>query len=304
MSIFFIFLSQVSGGLIDVTGGFNVLTFGDFRSWNDQTWGTLGASGNVTIDNSYSIGTQWANSGNYPDNAVVAGGAVDLSGSGSVWGGISAGGNVNVSQTVHGDINEYRSDINTVFNFSQAKTQLEGISNQFATNPNAISGFKEYSSLNLIGDNLDINYFTVDASDFEGISQIKFDIADGSKAVITVTGENVSFVPSWGGNFGVQGLDDNKEYSSNILWNFVDAKTLTVGGSYGTILALDAEVELVGGEIWGDLITGSVTGQSQIHVSHYTGDIPSVPESSSVLMIVLGICGLFIASRKKLALKK
>lgn len=300
-------ISQVSAGIVDVTGGFNVLTFGNFTSWNDQTWGTLGASGNVTILNSYSIGTQWANTGSYPENAVVAGGDVTLTGGGSVWGGISSGGSVVSQQTVHGAINGNLADINSVFDFSQAKNELTQISNQFASDANNVAAEVKWGGIFFTGNN-DVNYFTVNAADFQNISYLNFNIKDGSQAIITVTGDNASLVPSWGGNFGIQGLgnDGGKAYSNNILWNFVDASKLKIGGSIGTILGVNAQVELVGGEIWGDLITGSVNGSSEIHLAHYNGDIPTndVPESSTATLLLIGGICLLLISMRKLAFRK
>lgn len=302
----FAFAAQVSAEFIDITGGFNVLTFGDFSSYNDQTWGTLGASGNVEIKDSYSIGTAWANTGNYPENAIVAGGSVSLTGSGAVWGGISAGSSVAVSQsqTVHGVINS-NTDIGSVFNFAGAKAQLSQISNQIAAE-DAIAAEVKWNGVFFTGSNLDLNYFTVDASDLLGATYFQFDIAKGSKAVINVTGETVDLVPGESGVFGVNGLgsDQGKSYAGNILWNFADATSLTVGGNIGTILALKAEVEMVGGEIWGDLITGSVSGRSEIHLAHYNGDFHTVPEAPSIALILVGMLGLLVVSKKRSAYSK
>lgn len=301
-------VTQVSAGFIDVTGGYNVLTFGDFSSFNDQTWGSLAASGDVNVDKGYSIGTQWAHSGSYPTNVLVAGGNVDLTGNGSVWGGISAGGTVNSTLTVHGATNA-GADIGTIFDFDDAKSKLEFISKNIAEEE-AIAANLNGSGLFFTGvEGVDVNYFTVDAKDFQNITYMEFkNITNGSKAVITVTGTDVSFVPQYGGNFGMNGI--SKEYGSNILWNFADAKKLTVGGSIGTIVALGAEVNMVGGEIWGDLITGSVSGRSEIHVAHYNGDFDlppdtpeDVPEGSTVTMLIAGALAIFF-SRKNAFVKK
>ena len=179
----------------------------------------------------------------------------------------------------------------------------------------AIEGVVTLTTLKLGVTGVDINYFTIEASDLENLSEIMFEnISDGSKAVITVTGEDVCFIPQWGGNpsngsnFGILGLgsDGGKSYASNILWNFVDATELRVGGSIGTILATNATTTLVGGEIWGDLITGSVSGESQMHVAHWGGDVPTtdVPEPSSIALVFLGTISLLTVSRKKIMNKK
>ncbi len=304
--------TQANAGFVDITGGYNVLTFGDFTSYNDQTWGSLAASGNVKIENGYSIGTQWANTGNYPENVLVAGGNVNLTGEwgGSVWGGISAGGTVTKTKeyAVHGATNQ-SADINSIFDFENAKKQLEAISVQISKETAIAAEIVNNNSIVFKGiEGADINYFTVDAKDLQNnISEIKFEnISNGSNTVITVTGKDVSFIPVWGGNFGIKGISD----TTRILWNFVDAEKLTIGGSTGTILAVNASVELVRGEIWGDLISGSVTGVSQIHVKHYNGDFnpptppPSVPESSTTTMLVAGAIFLLLLSKKNALARK
>lgn len=299
--------TQVSAGFIDITGGYNVLTFGDFSSYNDQTWGSLAASGNVKIEDSYSIGTQWAHTNNYPENALVAGGNVELTGSGSVWGGISAGGTINTSQTVHGDTKE-GVDVNNIFNFDNAKSQLKAISTHIA-NETALSVEVKWGGMFFVGmSDADVNYFTVDADKFNGINYLQFENIGNSKVVITVTGKDVRLKPEGNGHFGFNGITVNS--ASNILWNISEATSLTVGDAIGTIIALDAKVALEGGNIYGDLISGSVTGRSEIHIAHYNGDFnpptppPSVPESSTTTMLVAGAVFMLILYRKNAFARK
>lgn len=293
--------AQASAGFVDITGGYNVLTFGDFTSQNDQIAGKLAASGDVTIATSYSVGYALSTPSTY---SVVAGGDVTLSNGSVKLGGILAGGNVTLTNVnVEGSVVEH-GNVASQINFSSTKNQLTAFSNQLAsTASNAVSEAK-WGGLFFTGTNA-VNYFSVDASDFANISYLQYSVPTNSISIINVSGTAANLTPSWGGNFGVNGL--SKSDAGNVLYNFPDATSLTLGGSIGTVVALKATVNLVGGEICGDLISGSVSGTSEFHLAHYTGEVPppqDVPEASSILMMVFGSLALAFVSRKKFSFSK
>lgn len=288
--------AQASAGFVDITGGYNVLSFGDFTSQNDQIAGKLAASGDVTIATSYSVGYALSAPSTY---SLVAGGDITLSNGSVKNGGILAGGNVSLTNVnVDGNVVEL-GNVASQIDFNSTRNQLATFSNQLAsTTSNAVSEAK-WGGLYLTGTNA-VNYFSVDASAFANISHLQYSVPTNSVSVINVTGASANLTPSWGGNFGVNGL--SKSDAGNVLFNFIDATSLTLGSSIGTVLALNATVSLAGGEIWGDLVSGSVSGTSEFHLAHYTGEVPppnDVPEASTTIMMVFGSLVLAFASRKK-----
>jgi choice-of-anchor A domain-containing protein len=289
--------AQASAGFIDITGGYNVLSFGDFTSQNDQIAGKLAASGDVTIATSYSVGYALSAPSTY---SLVAGGDVTLSNGSVQNGGLLAGGDVSLTNVnVDGNVVEF-GNVASQIDFNSTKNQLATFSDQLAsTTSNSVSEVK-WGGLFLTGTNA-VNYFSIDASDFENISYLQYSVPTNSVVIINVTGTSVDL----GGNFGVNGL--SKSDAGNVLFNFVDATSLTLGSSIGTVLALNATVSLTGGEIWGDLVSGSVSGTSEFHLAHYTGEVPppnDVPEASTTIMMVFGSLVLAFASRKKFSFSR
>ncbi|MDO5576475.1 MAG: choice-of-anchor A family protein [Fibrobacter sp.] len=308
-------VAQVSGASFsDLVNGYNVVTFGDFTSENEQIHGalSLAADGDVSIASSYGFGVDIANSrkrGEYTDNTIVASGNVELNGSGHVWGNVISKSSVVIQNTneftVEGKI-EIVDDLSRYFNFASVKEELNNFSNYIAEQE-AIAGVVEYSTLVFRGvDGATENYFVVDASEFENtdLTAFKFEnVSENSKVFVTVTGENVNYNINsvrWGN-------DDARAYAENILWNFADAEDVKLGGSViGSVLALGAKVQGNGngGQMDGTLVSGEFGGLLQFHYAPFTGDVPeqNVPESSTVTMVLIGACALMFTSRKKVAL--
>ncbi len=303
--------TQANAGFVDITGGYNVLTFGDFTSYNDQTWGSLAASGNVIIKDGYSIGTQWANTGNYPENVLVAGGNVELTGDwgGSVWGGISAGGTVTktTQYTIKGAIKQ-SADINSIFDFNDAKVQLDAFSEQLAANYGTEVWRDQSGVLNFydVADE-DVIFYTVDAKDLEQVTSLYFENLD-KQYVINVDG--------YGSDIVLNHID-KKNYNtgdtltgSNILFNIRNASSLSLGSFYGNILAADIDVKSDDGQMYGTLVAKSFTGKLQFHQVNPDEFEPpiqppsNVPESSTTTMLVAGAIFLLLLSRKNALVRK
>jgi len=305
--------TQVNAGFVDITGGYNVLTFGDFSSYNDQTWGSLAASGNVTIKGSYTIGKQWANTEDCPENVLVAGGNVDLQNhnwfnGGNVWGGISAGGTVNKADgyTVHGGTNQ-GVDVNSIFDFNDAKAQIDNFSEQLAAN-SGTEVWKDQSNVLRFSDvaDEDVIFYTVDAKDLEQVSSLYFENLD-KQYVINVDGN--------GSDIALTHID-KKNYNtedtltgSNILFNIRNASSLDLKSFYGNILAVDTDVTSSDGQMYGTLVAKSFDGKYEFHQVN-PGDFnpptppPSVPESSTTTMLVAGAIFLLFLSRKNVLVRK
>jgi hypothetical protein len=94
--------------------------------------------------------------------------------------------------------------------------------------------------------------------------------------VINVHGSNFTFP-----NFGFQFGNTDKQ---NVLWNFVDATSLKLDGSFiGSILAPLADVTLNYGNIDGTIIAKSLVGHTQMNNYPFINDLhPPVPNDPPV----------------------
>lgn len=306
--------AQVTGASFsDLVGGYNVVTFGDFTAaaavnGGDQIHGalSLAAEGNVMSSGCYGFGAD-NNNGNYNFNTVVSGGDVTLNGDGSVYGSVVAGGTVQKSSSFNilGTTTE-NANVSDYYDFNSVKENLSYVSGYIAEQAEQ-SGLHAnkvgYQGKGLCFEGVvdaDVNYFTVNASDLGSVDYFEFkNISNTAKTVINVKGTDVSM-----GNVGWGGFD--KAYGPVLFWNFEEATTLNIGGSFnGSLLALNADTRFVDGEIWGNVAVKSASGKIEYHEAPYTGDFPppeNVPESSTVTMILIGAFALMFVSRKNIAL--
>lgn len=332
MSIFFIFLSQVSAGLFDITQGYNVMTFGDFSDENDQIHGKLAAGGNVSIMNSFGVNVDHQGQN---ITAIVSGGDVTLKNNGQVNGSIYATGTVdldkawishdvtasNVIETeynVRGTIN-YTNNFtapewaNTVkidalpespVDFAATQAAAQAFSTQlagFGSNDFSISS--GVMSLNDVSASGDLNFFTIDASDFSQVTDLHFENID-EQYVINIDGNGGDIVLNKI-NEKNYGTSDDFNFS-NVLFNFVNTSTLKIESFYGNLLAAGTDVTADDGMMKGCFIANSFSGKYQFHeITPGNFNPPqNVPESSTVSMIAIGVLVLLYSSRKKIVLLK
>ncbi|RVT90215.1 choice-of-anchor A family protein [Sphingomonas crocodyli] len=122
----------------------------------------------------------------------------------------------------------------------------------------------------------------------------------GGTTIINVSGTSISFTRNFQNNMS--------SYGSNILWNFFEAETITLGDFGGSILAVNADLTKNGnGGINGSVIVDNILGQSaEIRNNSFAGsNIAPIPEMATWMMLIagLGAVGTTMRSRRRVALR-
>lgn len=162
-----------------------------------------------------------------------------------------------------------------------------------------------YGKLTLSG-NSDLNVFELDASEFNGLFNLIFDIGDDEKAIVNVYGTDVKI--------NYTNIVDGREIADRLLFNFVEAQSISIYGAFfGTAIAPKADVVGGNGDWKGGLFAKSYKGSNGNH-EFYLGSFdfelppppppPSVPESSTTTMLVAGAIFLLLLSRKNALVRK
>lgn len=328
---FLAFSTQINANFVDVTQGYNVVTFGDFYDYQDQTHGKIAVKGNATFENSF--GANVDASLNTKQDAIVSAGNVRVSGNGEVHGSIRAGGNVTVScATVTGDvyaknITMEHYDIRGTMNFTESVSTPYGKTNKldalpelpinFTETQNAAEDLSKQLSLNgndyyqIVSGTLylntnagnEVSFFNINASDLSSITSLHIDNLS-KECVINVNGNN--------GEINLKSIDAMNYKSkdslnfSNILFNFVNTASLKIGSFYGNILAPETNITADNGQMIGCMVANSVSGSYEYHKTTPGGFNPpphSVPEASTVSMLAAGMFCLLLIKRTRFANK-
>lgn len=149
------------------------------------------------------------------------------------------------------------------------------------------------STLNLSGGSGSVRYFKVTAAQLASASTIKINAPSSATVVINVTGSSVTM-----SNSGISLLGGVTE--SSVLFNFYQATALTVSGINikGSVLAPQASLVFNNGQINGQVVAKSMSGNGEFHYDPFCGSVP-VPEPASMVAMALGGIGLIRARRKK-----
>jgi len=117
-----------------------------------------------------------------------------------------------------------------------------------------------------------------------------FDIAGTSDTVVVnVSGQTLNLKDK-GINFG--GFPDQVAQSTNVLWNFFEATSLTLGPQWlGSILAPFAQVSNQT-PIEGALVARSFVQGGEMHIQPFAGTVSAVPLPPSLLLFISALVGL------------
>ncbi|MGE4422537.1 MAG: choice-of-anchor A family protein [Pseudodesulfovibrio sp.] len=267
---------------LGVAGEYNAFIFNDFVSSNTDIEGRLAVGGSATISNFY-IGSALPTG--YTGNAAVVGNDFIFA-NGTIAGNVTVGGSASLSGIDLSAIT-VADHAGLPFDFAEQELYLKGLSASLgayaATGSDVLSG----STLTLTGDGSSLfQIFNLDVSDLLNSNTLLLSgILEGSTILINVSGETANL-----SNAGLQALD---EFSDNVLFNFYEATSLSLGsiGVEGSILAPYAAVSGGWGNIDGTLIASSYTGTMELHDNPFDGGTP-VPEPGTFLIMGAGLLGL------------
>lgn len=228
----------------------------------------------------------------------VTGGAKNLNnGAGAIVGGnVSSGFNLNgANQTVQvgGTISNTNVNSNTVVSglassdpaFSQNLTQygslvstsLKDLSfqlgKQTATSTLTMNGSTGVFSATPNASGTAV--FTLTAAQLSSMSAIQFNTNGANTVIVNVTGDPI--------NLNQNFLGGTNNLGQSVIWNFPDAKTLTLTTAWGgSVLAPNAAATTYN-YIQGSAVFGSLTQNGEMHIGTYAGTytLPSDPGSSS-----------------------
>lgn len=261
--------------------GYNAFVFGDFESTSDCE-GRLAVGGNASLDG-YSVG-EAVDSGTI--DTLVVGGNLEVS-SGTVYGNVSVAGTAPVSNnsfTVSGTINQ-NADI--PIDFTTAQTYLTNLSATLETLTANGQTSSQGNALSLTGDGTsDLVVFDIDGSLLSSISTYSISgICDGATVIINVSGTDISMSNA--------GMDSFESLSSNVLFNFYEADSLTLSsiGFYGSILAPNAAITANNGQLNGTVIADSWSGSMELHNVPFSSTA-TVPVPGTGLLLSIGLISL------------
>jgi choice-of-anchor A domain-containing protein len=287
---------------IPAVTGLNALTVGKSLSGNVNVNGPgLAVGGNLNTSsyngngggNAY-VGGSWTGSANF-----------NLNGSGSVFlGGTKTGsGNVNGGSLLQNQ----STNATLIANVPTAAT-ISTIQNTLTAYSNTLAGLAANSSIGISGNTATFDakpnaqgvavFDITDAQTFFSlVGQIAFDINGAKELIVDVSGAGTN-------NLGIDANFLGGQASSlalDTIWNFTDAKTITVGAQFGgDLLAVHAGLTL-NGNLEGTLVAENLMQNAEIHDDGANNNLPQapLPAAFSLFAAGLSIMGLFGWRRKR-----
>jgi choice-of-anchor A domain-containing protein len=287
---------SASAGFVDITKGFNLISFGDATLKSSDVEGRVAAGGLNNYIDAYSIGLKATESADLPYSLISKGNVTYNNG--SIYnGGVYAGGDaiINGVNPIEGAVIENgASGLSSVFDFNEVRSDLLTLSSVYTSAAQNGIVTNQYGSLTLTGTS-DVNYFTINASDIRSgwANNLNFNLLNSNAiSVINIIGD----IAATEFNLNMSG---NK--ASNTLLNFTGTDEFTLLGSVNSsILAANMDINFSYGNIDGQVVANKVTAGSQFNFVAFN-DPPThdVPEASTIsLLLVGGLCLLLVSKRK------
>lgn len=305
---------------------FNAYILENMTASHSDVEGTLAVGGDLTAQH-YGFGLEVPD--NSGKNIITVGGDATIRDARIYNGDAVAAGNIDIDASVGlYDINDTNNTHqfyqDTSFDFGAINADLLSTSSLWGAMPDTASttingNGVDVWSIDFTGTS-DFNIFSIDAATLSAADKsIHFNFSTDSLNIINVTGDNVSLF-----NTGFYGADGSKiidnqpgvirhdgTYTNNVLFNFVDATSLSLSSIAvkGSILAPLADTVFYNGHIDGNFIVKSLTSPSGTETGQINdyrfGDITfnvNEPATAILFASVLGLLGLRSRSSKRIAL--
>ncbi|MEH2262290.1 choice-of-anchor A family protein [Nostoc sp.] len=244
---------------------YNVFVLGDITQKYTDIEGKLAAGGNVNF-----VGGLGSRLSGNSGNVVVAGQNLTLSNGQVYHGNAVYGGSANVSSNV-GFPQGTLTKANPI-DFNETGKELRGLSQYLATlTPTGKTTVQSWGGINLNGSSTAFNVFNLAGSDVSKTNYFEIKGDTNSTIVVNISGKDVSLK-----NFGFNILGTDKQ---KVIYNFYEATNITASGIsiLGSILAPLANFNFDNGQVNGNVIVASLTGNGESHNYLFNGDLPDVP---------------------------
>lgn len=266
---------------------YNVFVLNNMNATASDVEGRVAVGGNATFRD-YSIG-QLASGGG---QSLVVGQNLNFTRGSISNGGVAVGGQAHLSQVgINGGTGLVTQGTgSTPVNFNAAAQLLrdQGVAWQGLTSPNTRTTTLPWGETIFSGTNNGLNVFSISSADLARTNSIRFHIPTGSTALINVRGTSVQMQN--------MGFTMNGAAASRTLFNFADARTLTLSGIGvpGTIFAPNADLVFNKGVIKGQVVARSFTGGGQVNNVSFNGDLPVnvIPLGNPAVLGAIGLIGV------------
>ncbi|MEH1938494.1 MAG: choice-of-anchor A family protein [Nostoc sp.] len=259
------FSARANAVELGAASDYNVFVLGDISQKYTDIEGKLAAGGNVNF-----VGGLGSKLSNNSGNVVVAGQNLTLSNGQVNHGNAVYGGSANVSSN-EGFPQGTLSKSNPI-DFNEAGKELRGLSQYLATlTPTGNTTVQPWGAINLSGSGTALNVFNVAGSSVSKTNNFQISGDANSTIVVNISGKDVSLQNF---AFNIQGTDQQK-----VIYNFYEATNITASGIsiLGSILAPLANFNFNNGQVNGNVVVASLTGNGESHNYLFNGDLPDLP---------------------------
>lgn len=269
-------VASASASLFGGAGDYNAFLFGNLNAIGGDTEGRLAVGGNATMQY-YSVGYHSPDSKGTLDHLVV-GGDLNAIGNWQVFGGNTKYGGklVGSPSTVAPNTISQGSPIA----FGTVQTQMQDLAADLAAMPDTGTSWREYSTLNIKGEDPVLNVVTINPSDWASVSDRQITAPAGSTLIINIPGATNSM----SGGLALNGIS-----RGNVLYNFYESTTINASSIalYGSMLAPYATLNLTSGSIDGNAILLNAVQRNggEFHNYPFTG----TPEPATVGLLLVGM---------------
>ena len=322
-------VSQAHGMNIDLGPaiGYNIFVKENFTQPGADSQGKIAIGGNANIGQ-YDVGVNYDQSYNAPGipfwkdvngnaDVLVVGGNLKTTGWGNIKGNAIVGGTVTDASghSAKGTITQA-----TPIDFNAAFTYLSNLSTSLQNLTKNVTVDFKYNNWLLLTPDAQLSNDGVLVTEISG-SMLKNatdlsapQINADDTLVINVSGKNIHFDSL---NYGArENLGALHLSPSHILYNFFEAENITFdyGGFYGNILAPNANFTFQSGDLSGQVIAKSWTGNWGAQANLWDGffvppvtpepPVASVAEPNPIYILLIGVLGIIYIRRKNVKFKK